>query len=102
MDDFPSNTENSPEIEFGSELDLHAFSPADTKYLVEYFIRTSHEKGLQTVRIVHGKGKSAKKREVRLLLSANPLVESFSDDAWNWGATIATLASVPGKIDREL
>jgi DNA-nicking Smr family endonuclease len=78
-------------IEFGDELDLHCFSPSDTAFLVDYFLRSSFDKGMHKVRIIHGKGKSVKKKEVLQILSSHPLVAEFSDDSFNWGATTVKL-----------
>jgi DNA-nicking Smr family endonuclease len=90
--------QQNTEIELGDELDLHCFAPSDTKFLVTYFIEQSFKKGFREIRIIHGKGKSVKKREVHSLLSNHPAVESFSDDRFNWGATIAVLkVSTEGK-----
>jgi len=43
------------------------------------------------VRIIHGKGKSVKKKEVLYILSSHPLVETFGDDRFNWGTTTVQL-----------
>jgi DNA-nicking Smr family endonuclease len=59
---------------------------------VKYFLQNAHTRGLSRVRIIHGKGRSAKKREVRAILENNPLVESFTDDGYNWGSTVVFLA----------
>lgn len=49
------------DIDFGYECDLHFFEPRETAAVVREFIRQATQKGLSTVRLVHGKGKSAKK-----------------------------------------
>ncbi|HPN12434.1 MAG TPA: Smr/MutS family protein, partial [Spirochaetota bacterium] len=51
------------DIDFGYECDLHFFEPRETAAVVREFIRQATQKGLSTVRLVHGKGKSAKKRD---------------------------------------
>ncbi len=84
--------EKSEEIEFNDELDLHHFSPKDTSLLVNYFLQDAHSRGLTRVKIIHGKGRSAKKREVRAILENNPIVGSFTDDGYNWGSTVVILA----------
>jgi DNA-nicking Smr family endonuclease len=92
--------QQNDDVELGDELDLHCFAPADTKHLVTYFIEQSFRKGLREIRIIHGKGKSVKKREVHLLLKNHSSVESFSDDRFNWGATVVVLkANVKDKQD---
>ena len=79
------------DIDFGYECDLHFFEPRETAAVVREFLRQAAEKGLVTVRLVHGKGKSAKKREAYDILAAHPDVVSFRNDGANWGATIITL-----------
>ena len=84
-------TPSEDTIEFGDELDLHCFSPSDTAFLVDYFLKSSLAKGLRDIRIIHGKGKSVKKKEVLQILSSHPLVEAFGNDKYNWGATAVHL-----------
>lgn len=79
------------EIDFGDECDLHFFAPSETKAVVLEFIRQAKEAGRSRIRLVHGKGKSEKKRQAREILSTHPDVFSFSDDGPNWGATIILL-----------
>jgi len=79
------------ELSFNGELDLHFFSPADTDHLIISFIDESCSAGLRHIRIIHGKGRSAKKRRLYEILNADPRIESFSDDSGNWGATLITL-----------
>lgn len=86
-----SETEKDGQIEFGDELDLHHFAPRDTAILVEYFLRDAHARGLTRVRIIHGKGKSVKKREVYALLDRSAFVSSYGDDGHNWGSTVVFL-----------
>jgi DNA-nicking Smr family endonuclease len=78
-------------IDFGYECDLHFFEPRETAAVVEEFLRQAAAKGLRKIRLVHGKGTSAKKREVYELLERHRLVAGFCNDGPNWGATIITL-----------
>ena len=75
-------------IDFGYECDLHFFDPSETSPVVNEFIRQAVEKGISQIRLVHGKGKSAKKREAYEILSKHPDVLSFGNDGPNWGATL--------------
>jgi DNA-nicking Smr family endonuclease len=75
----------------GSEIDLHFFSPGETAFIVNGFIEYSVEKGLREIKIIHGKGRSVKKREVWKLLENHPMVEGFRDYPGNWGATLVYL-----------
>lgn len=42
-------------------LDLHQFNPSETKELVTAFIDACQEKGIHTLRIVHGKGRGVQR-----------------------------------------
>ena len=79
------------DIDFGYECDLHFFEPRETAAVVNEFIRQAAAKGLKKIRLVHGKGKSVKKREAYEMLKRHPLVAGFCNDGPNWGATIITL-----------
>ena len=79
------------DIDFGYECDLHFFEPRETDDVVREFIRQAAAKGLKKIRLVHGKGISAKKRRVYELLQSHPDVAEFRNDGGNWGATIITL-----------
>jgi DNA-nicking Smr family endonuclease len=85
----------SAEIIFNGECDLHHFPPQFTEELILEFIEQSKQQGLTTIRLVHGKGRSQKKMQARAILGAHPDVESFSDDRSNWGATIIILKNEP-------
>jgi DNA-nicking Smr family endonuclease len=87
------NIQESGEIEFSNEIDLHHFSPKDTRFLIEHIIGEACAHGIKEVKIIHGKGRSAKKREIYELLNTDPRVISWRDDGYNWGATIVTLVS---------
>lgn len=87
-------TDEPQEMHFGGELDLHHFAPEDTEFLVKALIDEAKREGLTRIRIIHGKGRSAKKRRVRAVLEADPRIASFFDDGHNWGATIGEV-SVP-------
>lgn len=83
--------DDSVEITFTDTIDLHHFHPADTELLINHFLQNAVEKRYPTVRIIHGKGKSVKKRDVYRILKSSPKVASFRDDSHNWGATLVDL-----------
>ncbi len=95
-----SGKKNGPEggdyawIDFGVECDLHFFGPGETAAVIHEFIRQAVKKGIPRLRLVHGKGKSAKKREACEILESHPDVAGFRDDGPNWGATIITIAAI--------
>ena len=83
--------ENIIKIELHDELDLHPFHPRDVKAVLSEFISMAVEKGIKSVRIVHGKGKSTIKSIVINELDKNNNIASYKDESGNWGATIANL-----------
>jgi DNA-nicking Smr family endonuclease len=89
---FPSGAPVAIPIE--DSIDLHAFSPRDIKVVLEEYLREAHEKGIHTVRIIHGRGIGVQREIVRSVLSNHPQVVSFRDarpEAGGWGATWAVL-----------
>lgn len=78
-------------IDFGYECDLHFFEPRETAGVINEFIRQAKANGRGTIRLVHGKGLSRKKRQAHDMLARHPDVVSFSNDGANWGATIITI-----------
>jgi DNA-nicking Smr family endonuclease len=82
------------EIPIDGVLDLHTFHPRDLPDLLEDYLSLCHEKGIMSVRVIHGKGTGVQKARVRSLLSKNPLVRSFKDapqQYGGWGATLVEL-----------
>ena len=81
-------------IEITDSLDLHAFSPRDTRAVVAAYLLEAQKKGFTIVRIIHGKGIGVKRETVRQVLSETPFVRSFKtapEFSGSWGATIAQL-----------
>ena len=75
-------------------LDLHHFSPKDTKDVVLEYIRVCLEKNIMQIRIVHGKGIGVKREIVRSLLVTHPNVVEFKHESGSgggWGATVVDL-----------
>jgi len=84
------------ELLIEDELDLHTFNPKDIPDLLPEYFMACKNKGIFSVRIVHGKGKGILKKRVYEILKNNPLVKSFKDapaEAGSWGATIVELKS---------
>jgi dsDNA-specific endonuclease/ATPase MutS2 len=78
------------------ELDLHTFRPRDLSALLPEYLNECRQRGLLTVRIIHGKGTGALRTGVHALLGRLPEVLSFElagETAGGWGATIVRLAS---------
>jgi DNA-nicking Smr family endonuclease len=81
-------------IPINGTLDLHTFAPAEVKELVPEYLRECQAAGILQVRIVHGKGTGALRRQVHALLARAPEVTSFvlaDGGAGGWGATLVTL-----------
>ncbi len=95
-------TEDDPglvRIPITGEIDLHTFRPAEIADLVEEYLAACRERGLSSVRIVHGKGTGTLRETVHALLRRSPDVESFGlgdETTGGWGATTVRLKP-PGK-----
>ncbi len=82
------------EIEITDSIDLHAFSPRDTKAVVNAYLEEARKKGFSILRIVHGKGIGVQREIVRSVLAESDTVESFKDApefSGGRGATIVKL-----------
>ncbi len=90
----PPNEENPVEWPINGILDLHLFQPSDVGDLVPEYLRACQEKGIQEVRIIHGKGTGQLRKSVHAVLKRLSCVHSFSlapSTAGGWGATIVQL-----------
>lgn len=81
------------ELPIDGTLDLHAFHPRDVKDLVEEYVRVCRERGILSLRIIHGKGIGALRETVHAVLKTLPAVRGFhlAGDASGWGATVVEL-----------
>lgn len=78
------------QIPITDELDLHTFDPHDLPNLIDDYIEACQEKGIFSVRIIHGKGKGILKKRLQSILQKHPQVQSFKNappEAGGWGAT---------------
>lgn len=78
------------EIPITDELDLHTFRPEEVKNLLDDYFEACLQKGIFSVRIIHGKGKGILKKRVQSILASHRLIKRYSDaspDAGGWGAT---------------
>ena len=83
-------------IPIDGTLDLHTFAPREVKELVPEYLRECQARGILQVRIVHGKGTGALRRQVHALLAKMPEVASFAlagESSGGWGATLVKLAT---------
>ena len=75
-----------------TELDLHAFAPADIVSVVCEYVDAAAARGLREVRLVHGRGRGVQRAAVQAALEQHPQVLEFWDDpAAHLGATVARL-----------
>jgi DNA-nicking Smr family endonuclease len=88
------NKDEPVEYPIDGTLDLHQFSPKETKQIVPEYIRECLERGIVTLRIVHGKGIGVQREIVRSILESHPNVASFRQEGGSggsWGATVVDL-----------
>ena len=86
--------EGAVEIPLTGELDLHAFAPRDVASVVEEYLLACREKGVLSLRLVHGRGRGVQRAEVRRVLARLQGVAEFRDappELGGWGATLVTL-----------
>lgn len=79
------------EMPISGELDLHTFRPSEVKDLLPDYFDACLEKGIDRVRVIHGKGTGALRETVHALLRRMPeRVERFElgdESSGSWGAT---------------
>ncbi len=79
-------------VPIGPELDLHAFAPKDIPSVVNVYVDAAAEKGLEIVRLVHGRGRGVQRGIVQKTLDRHPRVMEFWDDTdAHLGATFVRL-----------
>ena len=93
-----SDNDQPVEYPIDGTLDLHQFSPKETKEIVPEYIAACIEKGIFNLRIVHGKGKGVQREIVHSVLKDHPQVASYRHEGGSgggWGATVVTLKAGP-------
>ena len=74
-------------------LDLHAFRPGEVSALVADYLDECRARGVQDVRIIHGKGTGTLRRIVHAALDRRSDIERYglAGDGSGWGATLVRL-----------
>lgn len=94
MSDSEPSGDEAVQLPITGELDLHAFRPGELGRLVPDYLRACRTRGIQEVRVIHGKGTGQVARSVHAILSRMPEVKSFafaSPAFGGFGATIVRL-----------
>lgn len=87
--------DNPIEYPIDGTLDLHQFSPDETKEVVSAYIEECLKRRIFTLRIVHGKGVGVQREIVNSVLKKHPRVVSFRHESGSgsgWGATLVDLS----------
>ncbi|AHF91174.1 DNA mismatch repair protein MutS [Opitutaceae bacterium TAV5] len=99
MSSSPENLRGEPESGFGpepvvvpitGELDLHTFAPRETAQVLDAYIEACLERGIRSLRVIHGKGTGTLRETVHAFLRRDPRVLSFrigDETSGGWGAT---------------
>lgn len=85
------------ELPIDGTLDLHTFRPGEVKELIPDYLAACRERGIYSVRIIHGKGTGTLRRTVHAVLERLDAVVSFrlaGEDAGGWGATLVELKHI--------
>lgn len=85
------------ELPIDGTLDLHTFRPGEVKDLVPDYLAACRERGIYSVRIIHGKGTGTLRQTVHAILERLDVVVSFrlaGEDAGGWGATLVELKQI--------
>ena len=89
-------SDESTEFEYPVDgtLDLHQFSPKETREVVIEYIRVCRERKISQIRIVHGKGIGVKREIVRSLLDNHPDVIAYRQEGGSGGGYGATVVDL--------
>jgi DNA-nicking Smr family endonuclease len=83
-------------------IDLHSFAPRDVPAVVQDYIDACRERGIFSLRLIHGRGKGVQRAVVRRVLSQRDDVVAFKDaspDLGGWGGTLVRLRDSRGDND---
>lgn len=80
--------------EYVDSIDIRGVFPYEVEKLIEDFIYEVSSYGVNTIHIIHGKGKGALREEVRRILQKSNLVNSFRAGNWNEGDSGITIVEL--------
>lgn len=90
------------EVPIDGELDLHPFAPSDVSSVVDEYVRAAAAAGLNTVRLIHGRGIGVQRSIVHATLGRHSVVATFWDaPESHLGATIVVLESPDDQLSSE-
>ncbi len=81
-------------IPITGELDLHTFAPREVTRVLDAYFEACRDRGIFTVRVIHGKGTGTLRQTVLAHLRRQSIVLSFrtaDEHAGGWGATWVVL-----------
>lgn len=93
-----SDEEQAHQYPIDGVLDLHQFSPGETREVLTEYIAECLNRGIYHLRIIHGKGIGVQREIVRSTLANHPAVLDFrhvGGSGGGWGATVVDLKSQP-------
>ena len=88
------SNEQPAEYPIDGTLDLHLFSPKETREVVSEYIDACLSQNIYNLRIVHGKGRGVQRKIVHSLLDTHPNVLHYFHEGGSgggWGATVVDL-----------
>jgi DNA-nicking Smr family endonuclease len=93
-EDAPGPPEEPVVLPIEDSLDLHAFAPRDIPEIVGEYLEECFRRGLDEVRLIHGRGMGIQRAIIRSILTRHPVVQAFFDappERGGWGATVVRL-----------
>ncbi|HMK44878.1 MAG TPA: Smr/MutS family protein [Dissulfurispiraceae bacterium] len=94
MNDNADFVPDTVEMPIDGTLDLHTFQPKEIRELLPAYLDACCERGIFSVRVVHGKGTGALRESVHAILRRHPAVAGFrlgDETSGGWGATLVDL-----------
>ena len=82
------------ELPIDGVLDLHTFRPADVKGVVTDYLAECRARGIEKVRIIHGRGIGQLRQTVHSILAKHPHVVSFGLAGEAYGGSGATFVTL--------